>query len=200
MRFLALFVLASCLALAWPSASQAAPSGDDLLCDHAPVGAVEAVPAPFDRWLVLVCARQSQALVPIEGMMWFAHGATNPVSILALPPGTPPIPRTDEYDPSYSVRFTALFATQAKDQKRERALERLDAALAQDQPPQQMPKIDRVFQLDAVSSINETRYNIYFYVAGARPVIAIACLDGCRQALVFDILTPAEASARLSAR
>ncbi len=196
MRFLVFFVLAACLSLAYPAASRA----DDLLCDHAPAGTVESVPAPFDHWLVLVCARQSQALVPIEGMMWFAHGTANPVSILALPPGTPSIPHTDEYNPSYSVRFTAFFATQAKDQKRERALKRLDAALAQDEPPQKIPKIDRVFQLDAVSSINDTRYNIYFYVAGTRPLAAIACLDECKQALFFDILTPAEASARLSGR
>lgn len=196
MRFLALLMLASCLALAWPSASRA----DDLLCAHAPSGSVETVPAPFDHWLVLVCARQSQALVPIEGMMWFAHATANPVSILALPPGTPEIPRTDEYDPSYSVRFKALFATQAKDEKRSRALKRLEAALSQDAAPQPMPKIDRVFQLDAVSSINDTRYNIYFFLAGPRPLIAIACLEACKQALVFDILTPAEASARLTAR
>jgi hypothetical protein len=201
MRFLTLCGLAACLALAHPAAPRAdetfASSGDDLLCAHAPTGSVQRVPAPFDHWLVLVCAPQSQALVPVEGTIWFSHGTADAVSILALPPGTMPIPRTDEYDPRYGVRFKALYATEAKDGKRERALSLLETALANDQPPQKAPKIDRIFQLDAVSSISDMRYNIYFYVSGGRPRSAIACIDQCRQVLLIDILTVNEAARRL---
>jgi hypothetical protein len=79
-------------------------------------------------------------------------------------------------------------------------MKRLEAAMSKDAPPSKMPQIDRVFQLDAVSIIYDMRYNIYFYVANKRPRAAIACIDECRQALFFDILTLDEAKAKLSAR
>jgi hypothetical protein len=179
-------------------------STDDLLCDRAPAGTVQPVPSPFDRWLVLICAPQSQALVPVEGTIWFAHGTVDPVSILALPPGATPVPKSDEYDPRYGVRFKALYAAEAKDKKRERALKLLETALAAapgaKETPPKMPKVDRVFQLDAVSIIYDMRYNIYFYVADKRPRAALACIDACSQALLIDILTVEEASARMAAR
>jgi hypothetical protein len=197
-------MLAACLALARPAASRAdaayASSGNDLLCANAPAGTVEKVPPPFDRWLVVVCAPQSQALVPVEGAIWFAHGTVEPVSILALPPAATAVPRSDDYNPGYGVRFKALYATEAKGAKRARAMKRLEAAMSKDEPPRAMPQIDRVFQLDAVSIIYDMRYNIYFYVANKRPRAAIACIDECRQALFFDILTLDEAKAKLSAR
>ncbi|HEY4345283.1 MAG TPA: hypothetical protein VGN05_13115 [Parvibaculum sp.] len=208
MRLRFVFILfVALLAIARASAADAEepdaaapPPADDLLCAHAPAGSVERVPAPFDHWLVLVCAPQSQALVPVEGTIWFSHGTAETVSILALPPDTMPIPKTDEYDPRYNVRFKALYATEAKDGKRERALSLLETALANDQPPQKAPKIDRIFQLDAVSSIYGMRYNIYFYVSGGRPRSAIACIDQCKQALLMDIMTVKEAAKRLSGR
>lgn len=191
MRFrLSLLLFAGLLLLAGAPSARA----DDLLCEHAPAGMVEKVPPPFNFWMVLVCAPQSQALVPVEGTIWFAHGTADPVSILALPPGTTPVPKTDDYNPSYGVRFKALYATEAKEKKRARALKLLEAAMGKNKPP----KIDRVFQLDAVSIIYDMRYNIYFYVADKRPVSAIACIDECRQALLFDVLTMDEAAKRMS--
>lgn len=195
---LLLSALVGCLAFAIASSARAAEASssttEDLICAHAPAGTVEAVPPPFNVWMVLVCAPQSQALVPVEGMLWFAHGTADPVSILALPPGTSPVPKTDDYNPSYGVRFKALYAAEAKEKKRARALKLLEAAMGKDKPP----KIDRVFQLDAVSIIYDMRYNIYFYVADKRPVSAIACIDECKQALLFDVLTLAEAAKRMS--
>lgn len=171
-------------------------SGDDLLCAHAPSGTVETVPSPFDRWLVLVCAPQSQALVPLEGTIWFAHGGREPVSILALPPGATPMLKSDGFDPRYGVRFTAFFAAEARDEKRAHALKLLDTALA----GEQAPHVERIFQLDAVSSIYDMRYNIYFYIADNRPRMGLVCIDECRQALLIDILTVSEAAARITGR
>lgn len=190
-----LTALVVCLVFAGSGPARAS-SPDDLLCANAPSGTVETVPAPFDRWLVLVCAPQSQALVPIEGTIWFAHGGQEPVSILALPPGATPMWKTDQYDPRYGVRFKALFGTEAKDAKRLRALKLLEAALAGGTAP----KVDRVFQLDAVSIIYDMRYNIYFYVADNRPRAALVCIDECKQALLIDILTVSEAAARMTGR
>jgi hypothetical protein len=104
MRFLVLCLLAACLALVRPVASRAdeayaSAGNDDLLCANAPAGTVEKVPPPFDRWLVVVCAPQSQALVPVEGTIWFAHGSTEPVSILALPPAATAVPGSGDYNP-----------------------------------------------------------------------------------------------------
>ncbi len=46
-------------------------------CDQLPVDAVTAVPAPFDRYVELVCTRSGQALKPVDGYAWvFDVGAT----------------------------------------------------------------------------------------------------------------------------
>lgn len=173
------------------SAAQAAPQ-EDLLCDHAPAGTVPAVPNPFSHWAVIVCSASGHALVPVEGMVWLAHGTAEPVAVLALPPAATPMPKTKDFDPRYGVRFTALYAAEAKEGKRARALAHLKAALGA-KPPQ---KLERVFQLDAVSSIYAMRYNIYFYLEGRRPRYALVCIDQCSEALAMDILTAEEAKAR----
>lgn len=193
---LAMFVVASGAVFAEePSGPTDAPA-DDLLCAHAPAGSVQSVPSPFNLWLVVVCAPQSQALVPIEGMAWFAHGTQNPVSILALPPGATPVPRSEGYNPSYGVRFKSLFAAEVKGDKHKRAMAMLAEQVKLSTPSQSsgntgqapLPKVDHIFQLDAVSIIYDMRYNIYFYLSGMRPVAGIACLDQCRRALFFDIV------------
>ncbi|KAB7741232.1 hypothetical protein F2P47_05660 [Parvibaculum sedimenti] len=173
------------------SAAQVAPR-EDLLCEHAPAGTVPAVPNPFSLWAVIVCSASGHALVPIEGMVWLAHGTVEPVSVLALPPAATPLPKTRDFDPRYGVRFTALYAAEAKGAKRIRALANLKAALGAE-PPQ---KLDRIFQLDAVSSIYAMRYNIYFYLEAGHPRLALVCVDQCREALAMDILTVEEAKAR----
>lgn len=170
-----------------PAATQ-----EDLLCDRAPAGSVPAVPKPFDLWAVIVCSASGQALVPIEGMVWLAHGTMEPVSILALPPAATPMAKTKDFDPRYGVRFTALYAAETKGAKRDRALSNLKAALG----TKPAPKLDRVFQLDAVSSIYAMRYNIYFYLEDRRPRMALVCIDQCQEALPMDIMTAEEAKAR----
>jgi hypothetical protein len=192
-----MFAMASGAALADEASGLASPFAEDLLCAHAPEGTVRPVPSPFNLWLVLVCGPQSQALVPIEGMAWLAHGTDTPVSILALPPDATPVPRSAEYNPSYSVRFKSLFAAEVKDAKRTRIMAMLDERIRQSAsasstngtPPRPLPKIDHVFQLDAVSIIYDMRYNIYFFVSDKLPVAGIACVDGCKRSLFFDIVS-----------
>lgn len=170
-----------------------AAAQEDLLCDRAPAGSVPAVPKPFNLWAVIVCSASGHALVPIEGMVWLAHGTAEPVSVLALPPAaTPMSTKTKDFDPRYGVRFTALYAAEAKGAKRDRALSHLKAALG----TRPAPKLDRVFQLDALSSIYAMRYNIYFYLEGRRPRMALVCIDQCQEALPMDIMTAKEAKAR----
>jgi hypothetical protein len=166
----------------------------DLACAYAPPGTVEAVPPPIDQWAVVVCA--SQALVPVEGMAWFAHNTRKTVSILALPPGTTSVPASDGYDPRYAVRFKALYAAEAKEKKRDRLLSHLKAAMG----TEPLPEIDRVFQLDAVSVIYDMRYNIFFYLQGDRPRFALACIDQCHKGLLMDVLTSEQMKARIAGK
>ncbi|HEX7776023.1 MAG TPA: hypothetical protein VF449_05805 [Parvibaculum sp.] len=170
------------------------PTADDLACAHARAGTVPAMPAPFDLWVVLVCASDGQALVPVEGMVWLSHGTNDAVSILALPPGATPVPRSEDFDPRYGVRFKELLGAEVKGKKFERIKGLLKAALG-DEPP---PHFDRIFQLDAISIIYDMRYNIYFYIDGRRPRAAIACIDECKQALLMDVLTTDEMKARVA--
>lgn len=159
----------------------------DLVCAHAPKGSVQPVPPPFDYWVVLVCAEQSQALVPVAGMKWVKHGTDEAISILALPPGASTVPPAENYVPGYRVRFKSLFAAEVTGDKRKRVMAMLQDHLARDASPAPLPAIDHVFQLDAVSVIYDMRYNIYFYIHGLQPVEGIACIDACKQTLFFDI-------------
>ncbi|MDO8420803.1 MAG: hypothetical protein Q7S99_01460 [Parvibaculum sp.] len=173
-----------------------------LLCGNAPSAFVKPLPAPFNIWMALVCAPQSQALVPVEGMVWFTHGTNEAVSILALPPDAMPLPKTDEYDPSYGVRFKSLFSTELKDEKFKRAVSILDTAQSTSKNKKNnLPaaQVEHVFQLDAVSNIYDMRYNIFFFVRSNVPQAAIVCVDGCTKFLYFDILTSAEAKKQTAA-
>lgn len=176
-------------------ARAAARDEADFLCARAPAGTTAPVPPPFDGWLVRVCASAGQALVPVDGQAWVAHGSADPVSILALVPGATP-PGGAGFDPRYDIRFTAFAGEEAKDARRARADALLAAATANGTQP---PAYDAVWQLDAQSNIappgktEAARYNIFFYVDGGEPRRMIACLDECRQALYLDVLSGAEA-------
>lgn len=183
--------------------ASATPAVDTLMCDDAPAGFVKPVPAPFRFWMVVVCGPQSQALVPIEGMMWMTPHSDEPISILALPPGSTSLPKTPDYDPSYAVRFKSFFAAESKGEKFERAMSLLTTMRSNNQismSAEQAESIGRVFQLDAISNIYDVRYNIYFYIIGEVPKAAIVCLDACHQVLAFDILSIQEAAMRGAAR
>ena len=175
-----------CLFAASRSAAEEAPESD-LLCEQAPTGMVEPIPQPFNYWMVIVCGPQSQALVPIEGTLWLAHGSNEPVSILALPPGATSMPTSGNYNPSYSVRFKSLYAANVEGEKWDRSLALLRDALTSGENADKKPNVDHIFQLDAVSSIYDMRYNIYFYVTGTRPFAAIVCIDACQRTLLLDI-------------
>ncbi|MDO8838947.1 MAG: hypothetical protein Q7V31_08445 [Parvibaculum sp.] len=180
-----------------PTKAAAAPEdASDFLCANAPEGTTAAVPSPFDRWLVRVCAPQGQALVPVEGQAWVAFGSADPVSILALVPGATP-PGGAEADPRYDIRFNEFAGVEATGARRARATALLVAATPNGAGP---PPHDAVWQLDAQSNIalpGETegaRYNLFFYVANGRPTRMIACLDACRQALHLEVLSGVEAA------
>ncbi|ABS62109.1 hypothetical protein Plav_0486 [Parvibaculum lavamentivorans DS-1] len=175
-----------------PAAATASEAEDpqDFLCNRAPAGKTVPVPPPFNRWLVRVCAPQGQALVPVLGEAWVAHGSADPVSILAMPPGAVPPPNIGAFDARYDIRFDALEGGEATGERLKRALGLLRTATSASETA---PQADAVWQLDAVSNVAGTRYNLFFYLAGERPHRIIACLDQCRQALYLDVLTGAEA-------
>ena len=179
-------------AAASPSATE---DPTDFLCTRAPAGTTAPVPPPFDGWLVRVCAPAGQALVPVNGEAWVAHGSADPISILALVPGATP-PGGAGFDPRYDIRFSEFAGVQASDARRPRADALLAAATANGRRP---PAYNAVWQLDAQSNIappgktEAARYNIFFYVDGERPRNIIACLDECRQALYLDVLSGDEA-------
>lgn len=162
---------------------------EDFLCERAPQGKAKPVPTPFDRWLVRVCAPQGQALVPVLGEAWVAHGSADPVSILAMPPGAVPPPSIGAFDARYDIRFDALEGGKLEGEGRARAVALIETAAGGGKAP----PYDTVWQLDAVSNVGGMRYNLFFYVKGERPGQIIACLDQCRQALYLDVLTGAEA-------
>ena len=167
----------------------------DFLCLNAPKGMAKPVPAPFSRWAVLVCSEQGQALVPAEGMAWVVDGAGDTVSILALPPGKNAKPAAPGFDPRYAYRFTGFIGQKAEGERRKRAA----ALLAQASGKKNAPSADEIWQLDAVSNIGATRYNIFFYLQGGEPTHMIACLDQCREALFLDVLKGRDANAALGA-
>lgn len=173
-----------------------------LLCANAPSNFVKPVPAPFNIWMALVCAPQSQALVPAEGMVWLAHGTDTAISILALPPDATPLPKTADYDPSYGVRFKSLFSTEVKDEKFKRAVSILATAQENSKSTESVlpaAEVEHVFQLDAVSNIYDMRYNIFFFLRENVPQAAITCIDSCQKVLYFDILSDADAKKRIAA-
>jgi len=162
---------------------------DDFLCTRAPAGKAVAVPAPFDRWLVRVCSPRGQALMPAPGEAWVAHNSADPVSILAMPPGAVPPPTAGAFDARYDIRFVSLAGGKTAGEREDRAAALLQSATGQGT----LPAHDAIWQLDAVSNVGETRYNLFFYIAGERPTRIIACLDQCRQALYLDVLKGEEA-------
>ncbi|MEP2829809.1 hypothetical protein [Parvibaculum sp.] len=162
---------------------------DDFLCTRAPAGKAVAVPAPFDRWLVRVCSPRGQALMPAPGEAWVVHNSADPVSILAMPPGAVPPPTAGAFDARYDIRFVSLAGGKTAGEREDRAAALLQSATGQGT----LPAHDAIWQLDAVSNVGETRYNLFFYIAGERPARIIACLDQCRQALYLDVLKGEEA-------
>ncbi|MBX3446130.1 MAG: hypothetical protein KF765_05200 [Parvibaculaceae bacterium] len=173
-----------------PPALSVAEDPEDFLCSRAPVGKAVRVPPPFDRWLVLVCTQEGQALVPVMGEAWVAHGSADPVSIFALPPGGTPPSHGPGFDPRYDIRFLALTGGETQDERRERALDLLRLAT---NGSETLPDYREIWQLDALSNAGGARYNLFFYRDGERPTRIIACLDQCAQALHLDVLSGDEA-------
>lgn len=175
-----------------PAAAPMEDDPEDFLCTRAPSGKVEAVPAPFDQWAVLVCTQAGQALVPVMDHAWVVHGATEPISILAMPPGAQAPTPGPGFDARYDVRFEALVGVEAKDGRRRFADELM--AEAAKQTTSALPDYDAAWQLDAQSNIEEARYNLFFFVKDGEPRHIIACLRHCAEALRLDVLSGAAAA------
>lgn len=172
-----------------PPAAASADDPEDFLCERAPRGKARPVPAPFGRWLVRVCAPQGQALVPVLGEVWVAHGSADPVSILAMPPGAVPPPSIGAFDARYDIRFETFEGGKLEGERRARAAALMETAAGENN----VPSYDAIWQLDAVSNVGGMRYNLFFYVKEERPGQIVACLDQCRQALYLDVLEGTEA-------
>lgn len=170
------------------------PADAAFLCLDAPKGMTVPVPSPFDRWMVRVCSAQGQALVPVMGEAWVAHGSSEAVSILALPPGRKPEPASADFDPRYAYRFTRLAGGRLEDERRKQAASLLTAASGDKALP-----AEEIWRLDAVSNIGKTVYNLFFYLRGGAPIHIIACLDRCGKALFLDVVGGAKARAAVSA-
>lgn len=172
-------------------AEQAADNDpEDFLCSRAPAGKVVPVPSPFDQWLVLVCTQDGQALVPVEGEAWVVRGSADIVSLFALPPGAEAPRRGAGFDARYDIRFETISGGEAAGDRKDRAISLLRLATNQNEP---LPEIRDIWQLDAASNMNDTRYNIFFYRTGERPTRIIVCLERCMKALHLEVLTGAEA-------
>ena len=171
-----------------------APGEVSFLCLDAPEGMTVPVPAPFDRWMVRVCSAQGQALVPVMGEAWVAHGSSEAVSILALPPGQQPKPASAGFDPRYAYRFTRLAGGKLQGERREQAVSLLAEASGGNDLP-----TEEIWRLDAVSNLGGTTYNLFFYLGGGAPAHIVACLDRCRKALFLDVVGGAQARAAVSA-
>lgn len=168
---------------------------EDFLCGRAPAGKVEAVPSPFDQWAVLVCTQIGQALVPVMGNAWVPHGTTEPVSILALPPGAAEPAPTPGFDARYDIGFDMLVGVETLDERRRFADRLMTSAISQ--TADALSDYEAVWQLDALSRIEDTRYNLFFYVKDGKPSHIIACLQHCGQALHLDVLRDEAAASAL---
>lgn len=163
---------------------------EDFLCLRAPAGKAVRVPPPFDEWLVLVCTRDGQALVPVEGEAWVVRGSADIVSLFALPPGAEAPRREAGFDARYDIRFEEISGGEASGEREDRAISLLRLATNQNEA---LPDIKDIWQLDAASNVGGARYNIFFYRTGERPSRLIVCLDRCMKALHVDVLSGAEA-------
>lgn len=170
------------------------PADAAFLCLDAPEGMTVPVPSPFDRWMVRVCSAQGQALVPVMGEAWVAHGSSEAVSILALPPGREPEPASADFDPRYAYRFKRLAGGRLDGERRKQAAVLLAAASGEKTLP-----TEEIWRLDAASNIGKTTYNLFFYLRDGAPIHIIACLDRCGRALFVDVVGGAKARAAISA-
>lgn len=177
-------------AVPMPSAPSTEDDPEDFLCLRAPAGKAAPVPPPFDQWLVLVCTQDGQVLVPVEGEAWVVRGSADIVSLFALPPGAEAPKQGAGFDARYDIRFEEISGGEATGERRERATSLLRLATNQNEA---LPDFRDIWQLDALSNVGGTRYNVFFYRTGERPTRLIVCLDRCMKALHVDVLSGAEA-------
>lgn len=124
-----------------------------------------------------------------RGNLWLRHGTASPLAVNALPPGTPPYPKSEKFDPRYGIRFSKFAGSELTAQKRDMSMKMLQVALKSEVPS----VIDGVFQLDALSVVNLTLYNLFFYTEKMEPKYLLACLDRCNRAVLLDVKTLDEA-------
>jgi hypothetical protein len=177
-------LLALSVGVAQPvKAAEPVPSRSEILCDHAPKGDVLPVPPLISDWVTIICGPTGQALAPElnRKTIWIAKQGEKlvPFMVFAAPPGW----AKPEALSGYDIRFAKLVAAERTGDAREMLLKMWDRAF--ESSPR--PTIDRIIQLDALSVVNGTVYNLFFYIAGEGPRWIIVCKDACKWSVPLEV-------------
>lgn len=194
MRFLlSALIFATSLAVSTGAGAQV-PADPDILCDNAPPGTVEEIPPPLDRWIIVLCAPDGQALMPRlrdEVEMWLERDTARPFKIAAAPAGV--LQGTGSFT-KYDLRFSNFSGRLATAGQRTLLLELWQQAFGQAGLPAGMGD---VYQLDAVSVYGGEPIHLFVYLRGDAPRWMVYCRDRCRIGVPLDVLRGAELAARV---
>lgn len=162
------------------------PSGPpmDILCEHAPKGAVLPLPALVSDWVTVICTPRGQALAPEikkYKSIWITPVNGQPFALYAAPPDWPKSTLS-----IYDLRFASFSTVERTGEAREKTLAMWDLGFG----PAPRPAIDRIVQLDAYSAIGGTMYNLFFYTIGDEPRWIIICRDACKQSVQIVVQAP----------
>lgn len=170
------------------------PADPDILCQNAPPGTVEEIPPPLDRWIIVLCTPDGQALLPRlrdEVEMWLEHDTAIPFKILAAPPG---VLQGSGSLTRYDLRFSNFSGRLATGGQRALLLELWQQAFGAAGIPDDLGE---VFQLDAVSVHAGELTNLFVYLRGDAPRWIVYCRDRCRVGVALDVLRGPELEARV---
>lgn len=194
MRFLlSALILATSLTVSTGAEAQV-PADPDILCDNAPPGTVEEIPPPLDRWIIVLCAPDGQALMPRprdEVEMWLERDTARPFKIAAAPAAL--LHGTGSFI-KYDLRFSNFSGRLATAGQRTLLLEFWQQAFGQAELPADMGD---VYQLDAVSVYGSEPINLFVYLRGDSPRWMVYCRDRCRIGVPLDVLRGAALEARV---
>jgi hypothetical protein len=186
--------------LGWPAqaiAQTPPPVTPDILCRDQPEGAVEAIPAPFDAWMTIICTPQGQSVTAKptpDGQLWFLAGTSQIVSLPSAPPKESPTPG-ETLAPKALPRFSAFIAQEAEGDNRDGMLK----GMADVFPGLKIGPDDRLAQLAAQTTADLSWYNFFVRFAGGRPRQMLICHGDCEAVMLVEVMTTAEAADRIAA-
>ncbi|MGH8445115.1 MAG: hypothetical protein ACREVL_07605 [Solimonas sp.] len=156
---------------------------EPVACESLPDEAVRQVPGAAAPYALIACSETGTSLAAVNGFLWM------PVER----PGEPyqfPAPRRRGHDTSYFARATS----------RELSSEAVDWANGLLRSGYRIgQRFERVAQLEIVAD-SGLIYNIYFFIAGDRPVYVLGCTDRCRANVLLREYSMAEARAAMGRR